>query len=138
MQRADSKFERRFLRPRSCTRLAALIAALWLASPATSQPIQEDDIQLYEGSIVPASIRVLENVAGTVEHLHNKLKVSFRRSNGFRAFCVTEIALNKPLASYRSPSSPTDSSDEANFLSTVTQVGSQVRTVQGQVRAASA
>ena len=47
-------------------RLAGLIAALLLATPAISQPLQGDDIQLHEGSIVPAAAPVLENASGTL------------------------------------------------------------------------
>lgn len=47
-------------------RLAATIVALLLASPATSQTLHGTDIQLREGSILPAATPVLENASGTL------------------------------------------------------------------------
>ncbi len=41
--------------------------------------------------------------AGTVEGLNNKLKVTFRRSYGFRTFSVTEIALYHALGKLPEP-----------------------------------
>lgn len=47
-------------------RLVTLIAAVFLAIPATSQPLQGDDIQLHGSSILPAAFPVLENDSGTL------------------------------------------------------------------------
>ena len=47
-------------------RLAALIAALLLASPALSQTLHGGNIQLHGGSFIPAATAVMESASGTL------------------------------------------------------------------------
>jgi transposase len=51
--------------------------------------------------------------SGVVEGLNNKVKVTMRRSHGFRTFRILELASINYLPSCLSPSLPMNSADES-------------------------